>query len=299
MLHGKKNESSLLLKDPYEHASTCVSGWEQRDRFQCPYAVEMEQDDAGSESTPLPQPQDEAELEDEEGEDVFPLENGGSEAPGLLLDPGSLTMVDRDTHSRFARNGPPSIATTQLASEVGSTVGAQKDAFLKSITFKRDEPSSTLSWGITFSDPVAARRGKFGQKKNRLYVHSIEGVLTSSRILEGDYLKSINGRKIGPSMNGPRAVERMKEVLENDGYLSITTANKELGDDILVQATIIKPRPNMTYEELGLVVWYWGYLCVKSIKKDSIFKWTAVKPVDHIVSINNIFNIFPTRSLTA
>lgn len=217
------------------------------------------------------------------GEDNFPSEGGG-----FVLDAQSLAFVGRDTAN--ARSGPPSIATTLLASEVGSTVGEQRDAFLKSFLFYRDEPSPTIEWGIELSEQGSVEKGRsiFGRKKNRIYVKGVSGVLTTSQIQQGDYLKSINNRKIGPSMNGPRAMERMKECLESDGYLSISTANKELGDDILIHVTVIKPRPDMTYEEMGMVVWYWGYLCVKSIGKDSIFRNTEIKSVDHIVSINNI-----------
>jgi len=37
-----------------------------------------------------------------------------------------------------------------------------------------------------------------------------------------------------------------------------------------------------------MVVWHWGYLCVKSIDKNSIFRKTVLKSTDHIVSINDI-----------
>lgn len=41
-------------------------------------------------------------------------------------------------------------------------------------------------------------------------------------------------------MNAERALQRMKEALAADQYLSVTSANKE-GDDILIEATILKP----------------------------------------------------------
>ena len=44
----------------------------------------------------------------------------------------------------------------------------------------------------------------------------------------------------------------------------------------------------MTYEELGLVVWNWPHLCVREIKKDSIFQHTAVRETDQIAAINDI-----------
>ena len=38
------------------------------------------------------------------------------------------------------------------------------------------------------------------------------------------------------------------------------------GKDIVVNVTVIKPRPDMTYEDLGLVVWNWPFLCVREVK---------------------------------
>ena len=35
-------------------------------------------------------------------------------------------------------------------------------------------------------------------------------------------------------------------------------------------------------------VWHWGFLCIKSIDDESIFKHTVLRPDDHIVSINGI-----------
>lgn len=51
--------------------------------------------------------------------------------------------------------------------------------------------------------------------------------------------------------------------------------------------TVIKPRPEMTYKDLGLVVWNWPFLCVKEIKEDSIFQHTALKE-NQIAAINDI-----------
>ena len=88
-------------------------------------------------------------------------------------------------------------------------------------------------------------------------------------------------------MNAEKALDKMRDCFDKDGVLSISTANKE-GSDIMVQATIIKPRSDMKYEEMGMVVWFWGYLCIKSIDKDSVWKNTVLNPTDHIVSINDI-----------
>ena len=170
------------------------------------------------------------------------------------------------------RAGPPSdfgsVATTQLASDVGSVVGRPADAFLRSITFFKDQPD--MEWGIQIADPIVQ------SKNNKLMIQSVEGSVALSRIQPGDYLKAVNGKKIGPSYNAERAMDLMKDCLARDEVLSVEVGNKS-GKDTLVQATILKPDPNMTYDDLGMVVWYWGTLCIKSIDKNSIFKQTALK----------------------
>ena len=118
-------------------------------------------------------------------------------------------------------------------------------------------------------------------------MESVNGCFAWSKIQEGDNLKTINSKKIGPSYNAERAVEYMNQCLENDGFLSVSTGDKE-GDDILVEATIIKPRSDMTYEDMGMVVWHWGYLCIKSIDKSSIWRKTVLKSTDHIIAVNDI-----------
>jgi hypothetical protein len=213
-------------------------------------------------------------------------ESGADDSFPAVIVADPPLMVDRQFMDRIANNnrrpGPPSVATTQLASAVGSVVGAPRDAFLKSITFLKDKPSENMGWGVRFADPITRSR------RQKLYIDSVEGIFALSRIQEGDYLKSINQKRCGPSLNAERALERMNQFLENEGVLSVAVENKAQGDDILVQATIIKPRPNMTYEDLGMVVWVWGYLCIKSIDKQSIFKHSVLKSTDHIISINDI-----------
>jgi hypothetical protein len=187
------------------------------------------------------------------------------------------------------RPGPSSEANTELATDVGSVVGDAKDAFLRSITFRKDQPIG-MNWGICLVDPPASSKSKSGWKKNKrlsVAVESVEGCVALSRIQPGDFLKSINGKRIGMSYNAARATELMNQCLEKEGVLSVAVGN-EGGDDVLVQATIIKPRPNMTYEDLGIVVWFWGCLVIKSIDKDSLFKHTVLKATDHIHSINDI-----------
>lgn len=188
-----------------------------------------------------------AEVLAEEAEDTFPTD--GPTTPGPTV--GDGFVLDMAMVTNAARPGPPSVATTELASAVGSVVGKSKDAFLKSVTFY--EESGTGSWGIKLNEGEEQVKGMaFGtRKKPRLYVDSVAGIFSLSRIQQGDYLRSINGRKVGPSLNPERALERMASGLQNDGYITIETANKEIGDDILIQATIIKPDADMTYEDMG------------------------------------------------
>lgn len=169
---------------------------------------------------------------------------------------------------------------------------AKKEAFLKSFTFLKQEGQevSEINWGLTFKDK-AQRTSRFSRlDKSKLYIDSVNdnGMFALSRIREGDYLKSINGRKVGPSLlSGEMVLQRMQQVLDKEGVVSVSTKNKEEeADDVLVHATIIKPRPGMTYEQLNMVVWYWGYLCIKEIKKDSIFQHTVLRETDNIIAIN-------------
>eukprot|EP00566_Odontella_aurita_P000394 CAMPEP_0113569524 /NCGR_PEP_ID=MMETSP0015_2-20120614/24460_1 /TAXON_ID=2838 /ORGANISM="Odontella" /LENGTH=242 /DNA_ID=CAMNT_0000472201 /DNA_START=118 /DNA_END=843 /DNA_ORIENTATION=- /assembly_acc=CAM_ASM_000160 len=188
-----------------------------------------------------------------------------------------------------------SVATTVvdfLASEVGSVVGAPKDAFQRSVTFFKDLPRG-LEWDIRFADPPKSTGGysswrrRKREKQQLITVDSIGGVVALSRIQVGDVLKKINGKRIGPSYSAERAEEFMEKCLEEEGVLSITVGNDD-GDDVLVQATIIQPKSDMTYEDLGLMVWFWGVLCIKSIAKDSLFRHTVLKSNDRIISINDI-----------
>ena len=240
---------------------------------------------------------------DGEAADTFP--SGDNEGPVLTARPTSsgasgsnngVVVVDRESLDLIARSypsGPPSVATTELASAVGSVVGESKRPYLKSITFYKDQPEG-IEWDIQMSDSSAegsqGRRGflRFTSKP-KLYITGVGGILSLSKLMEGDTLKSINGRRIGASYNAAIAFDRMHSVYEQEGVLSIATGNKDEGvDDILIEATIIKPRPNMTYEQLGMVVWHWGYLCVRSIDKESIFRHTVLKEGDHITAVNDI-----------
>jgi hypothetical protein len=215
---------------------------------------------------------------DAEEADDFPAATGGGM---VILDRESMNMI-----VARGRSGPPSVATTVLASAVGSVVGPHREAFLTSFTFYKDQPE--MVWDLKLIDdaPTISRRF-LRRQKSKVMVESIEGSFCLSQIKQGDNLMSINQKNIGPSLNAERALERMHNCLKEEGVLSVAVGNSE-GDDILVQATIIKPRPDMTCKQLGMVVWYWGYICIKSIEKESIFKHTVLKVTDHIVSINDI-----------
>lgn len=174
-----------------------------------------------------------------------------------------------------------SVATTVLASDVGSVMRRSKDAFLRSITFYKDDG---IEWGVELVDPPA----KAKRKSRKPIIQSVSGkILTCSKIQQGDVLKSINGKRIGPSYNAIRAKELMNKCLEEEGVLSIATGN-DIGDDILIQVTVIKPRADMTYSEMGLTVWDWSGLCIRAIEKDSIFSHTVLKESDYIETINDI-----------
>lgn len=56
----------------------------------------------------------------------------------------------------------------------------------------------------------------------------------------------------------------------------------------MINITVIKPKPGMTYHNLGLVVWNWPLLVVREIKKGSIFQHTALQETDQIAAINDI-----------
>mmetsp|Transcript_2650 Transcript_2650/g.3739 ORF Transcript_2650/g.3739 Transcript_2650/m.3739 type:complete len:107 (-) Transcript_2650:169-489(-) len=80
----------------------------------------------------------------------------------------------------------------------------------------------------------------------------------------------------------------MHQCYEDDGYLSVATANKETEYEILIEVTIIKPRSDMTYAEIGMVVWRWGFLCINSIDKESIFAHTVLKERDQVIAVNGV-----------
>jgi len=84
-------------------------------------------------------------------------------------------------------------------------------------------------------------------------------------------------------------LQRMQECLDKEGFLCVSTKNKQENvNTSLVHATIIKPHSHMTWEELGLIVWFWGSLCIKEFKGSSIFRHSVLKKVDQIIFINGI-----------
>jgi hypothetical protein len=176
----------------------------------------------------------------------------------------------------------PSVDTTYLASSVGSVVGPTRTAFLRSVTFLKDEPDD-LRWDISFTDGDADAdnnntwlEGGGGGRNNRqkkkkknkmdfgllrrcksVTVASISGHLTLSKIQVGDVVTKINHKTIGPSYNAERVSQCLQRQVQDTSsdIISIQTGN-ENGMDTIVQVTIIKPRPDMTAQELGLGVWW-------------------------------------------
>jgi len=272
---------------------------------------------------------------EEEEYDNFPA------AGGFMLDPDSLALVREDTNNRVGSRGGGgnavrSLATTQLATDVGSTIGPRKYPFLKSITFfdpkkyykkaqdeEKEENDTSAEdnnlsdddvtvdvndlthWEISLIDPPInelkqkKKKGIFGKlskvsdsiRKNNqpaLIVENFDGLVEFSSLEAGDRLVSINKKKIQPEeYTAEQAMAYMKQCLEEEGVLFVTTENP-LGTDIILNVTVIKPKPQMTYEDLGLVVWNWPYLCVREIKKGSIFEHTALQETDQIAAINDI-----------
>ncbi|KAL9178916.1 hypothetical protein ACHAXT_011889 [Thalassiosira profunda] len=285
--------------------------------------------------------------DDDEDYDAFP--SGGGDAPAFVLDTSSLAIVSStrqagvEGRGRRAGGSFRSAATTQLATDVGSTVGARKNPFLKSVTFfdpkvyyrnrRREEGgpaqeqdvasdeeqdantdgagsdddddltfeiNDLTHWDITLRDPlvddmqqnkggILGKLSKgFRKAKPQLVVVDYEGIVEFSSVEAGDRLVSINKKKIKPvEYSAAEAMEYMRQCLETDGVLNVTTENPE-GKDIILNVTVIKPRPEMSYEDLGLVVWNWPHLCVRAINEDSIFVHTAVQETDQIAAINDI-----------
>jgi len=236
----------------------------------------------------------------------------------------------RDPPPRSANRArdDPSIDTTVIARSVGSIVGRQKNAFLRSFTLQVSDhdgfesDGNDLRWDVTFSDPVTVRKlpaatpslssspssswGKnmirrassglknnIGKHKNKSNVRiaSIAGHAALSQIAIGDVVTKINGKRIGPSYNADRCSELVNRIcIENsntNGILSIQAGNED-GMDTVLEATVLKPHPEATAKEMGLEVWWWRGLCIRSVQRNTLFEHSGLKMDDELESINGI-----------
>ena len=150
---------------------------------------------------------------------------------------------------------------------------------MRSVTFNIDE---NTEWGVTLKDPPPKKKGS-----KKPIIDSMNGVICESKLQIGDRIKSVNGKKIGLSYNAERAMVLIDESVKRDGFLCLEVGN-ESGEDILVQATLIKPRPNMTCAQMGMTAWLWGPLCIHKIEKESLFDNSVLKEGDEILSVNDI-----------
>eukprot|EP00957_Ditylum_brightwellii_P096714 7365883-Ditylum_brightwellii.AAC.1 len=207
-------------------------------------------------------------------------------------------IIDLSSIPRGLR-GPASEAPTletALASEVGSVMRKPADAFLRSYTFSCNDPGEKKDWSIVLADPPRLNNRLYRSpkivslgrsSKRRVYIDNLSGSAARSCLQVGDVIKSINGKRIGPSYSAQRTEQLMADLIAEEGLISVVCGN-DGGNDVLIQATVLKPKSDMTYEDMGLQVWYWGCLCIKSIKSGSLFKQTALSSEDHIYSINGI-----------
>mmetsp|Transcript_54647 Transcript_54647/g.132715 ORF Transcript_54647/g.132715 Transcript_54647/m.132715 type:complete len:335 (+) Transcript_54647:77-1081(+) len=215
--------------------------------------------------------------------------------------------------------GQLSVDTTRIASSVGSIVRASREAFLRSVTFMKDQPDD-LVWDLVFQDPTNQYKSSSGtilqsfsrggsddenigsnnggtdlsvrrkkRKSDRLVkIASIGGHLSLSKLQVGEVVTKINSKKIGPSFNAQRCTDLLNKYLDTeDGIVAIQTGN-DGGIDTIVQVTVIKPDPKMTCKDLGLTVWFWRGLCIKGIERGSMFSYTALKMDDELERVNDI-----------
>lgn len=311
--------------------------------------------------------EEEEEATNEEEYDSFDANNNNGGGGGrFLFDPASIAHVNSTAQasssphrqqqrqlrsSGGASRGSRSAATTQLATDVGSTIVRSKIPFLKSITFfdpeiyyrrkeeeedgeddgddveqqgvtagatenssEDDDDDITVEinnlrdWDIQLAPPPTDdikkkstptallhqfKQSKIGSafklnKSPRYLIVDFTGLMEYSHFQSGDQLLSINKHIIDPrEMTIQEARSYMNDCLTRDGVLNVVTEN-DGGDDILINVTVIKPRRNMNYQDLGLVVWNWPYLCVRQINEGSIFEHTPVQETDQIVAINDI-----------
>ncbi len=160
-------------------------------------------------------------------------------------------------------------------------------------------------WELSLMDPIDKQQQQQQRKKftiseissrffskndNRpsLLIDDFDGLLKYSSFEHGDKLISVNNIIIDPNkFCSTSAVDYMRHILHESGVLHIIAQNPN-GNDTDINVTIIRPRPNMGYCDLGLEVWNWPYLCVRAIKPGSIFKHTCINEGDEITAINDI-----------
>ncbi|KAL7467057.1 hypothetical protein ACHAXS_007327 [Conticribra weissflogii] len=168
------------------------------------------------------------------------------------------------------------------------------------------EVNDLTHWDLTLIDPVdnthlqksssANLVRKLSNKllnrnsanKPALFIDDFEGLIEYSCFAHGDSLVSINNKKIKPAeFTAEKATDYMHRCLQEEGVLHIIAENTS-GNDTVINVTIVRPRPNMTYHDLGLIVWNWPFLCVREIREGSIFQHTCIKEGDQISAINDI-----------
>jgi hypothetical protein len=198
-------------------------------------------------------------------------------------------------------NSDRSVATTQLATEVGSVMGVSKTPFLKSFTVKRrqkvaetttdnaneEEPETVaVDWGSLEFKDVKVKR------KKRVMVQNLRGLIAQeySGIKEGDYVHSIDLQPVSLKSSEWDA-EKVKTTIDEPSelpYFCLATTFPT-GNDVWVQATIIKPDPDMTLEEMGMTVWFWGFVSTQYLRKrshDSALSYTQRSFLSFVLLFN-------------
>jgi len=250
------------------------------------------------------------ELDNEEQDDTFDVAAvtvpptttttaGSSSSAVTTGGGGGFVLTGLDILRRDRPITERSVGATEVASSIGSVVGPARDACLKSMTFYK---SDDIEWDVVLSptpinDSKVKRRWLRGPKP-RFYIAEMHGILTESKLLPGDYIKSVNGRRLSPLLPPDQAVQQMRTWYDKDGYLSIVAATND-GDDIVVEATIVIP--SLLYDTCGMIVWYWGYLCIKEIGKESPLFPTVLRETDHLKAINDVVldKVTPERFASA
>lgn len=230
------------------------------------------------------------------------------------------SMRDAPSSNQYYDTDDPSIDATLIVGSDGSVVNPQKTAFLRSLTMSVSDTVNGVG-SIKFSDAVTVRRlpsssssahnspwsspmihmvstvlkkGMINVKqrnKNNVTVGSIEGDASLSQIAVGDAVTAINGKRIGSKYDAERCKNLVKKICRKHrggkGFVTIQTGN-EHGIDTILEATILKPHPEATAEELGLEVWWWKGLVIRNVHMMKMFQHTGLRTDDEIESINGI-----------